>query len=96
MKESEFQRKLIKELKSTFPGIEIMKEDASYRQGMPDLICLYKDRYAMLECKQTSSAHHQPNQDYYIQKFDAWAFARFISPENKDEVIDDLKGWFKE
>ena len=38
MKEAEFQRNLIKELKDTFPGIEIMKQDASYKQGQPDLV----------------------------------------------------------
>lgn len=94
MKEAEFQRNLIKELKDTFPGIEIMKQDASYKQGQPDLVLFYKDKYAMLECKRSEYSHHQPNQDYYVSKFDDWAFARFIYPENKDKVITDLKGWF--
>lgn len=95
MKESVFQGRLIKDLKSLFPGIEIMKQDAKYHQGIPDLVLFYKDKYAMLECKNSRSAHHQPNQDYYINKFDDWAFARLVYPENKDVVVSDLTNYFQ-
>lgn len=94
VKESEFQSKLIKELKSTFPGIEIMKQDAKYRQGQPDLVLFYKNHYAMLECKNSVTASHRPNQDYYVSKFNDWSYASFAYPENKDYVIDQLKEVF--
>lgn len=90
-KESQFQSALIKELKKIFPGCMVLKNDSSYYQGIPDLLVLYKDRWAMLECKRSENSSHRPNQDYYIEKFGEMSFASFISPENKKEVLDELQ-----
>ena len=91
MKESEFQADLIKELKEEFPGGIILKNDPNYIQGIPDLLILYRDRWAALECKKKENASHQPNQDYYISKMDSMSFARFIYPENKEEILNELQ-----
>lgn len=93
-KESKFQSDLIKELKGKFPGCIVMKNDPNYIQGIPDLIILHGDRWASLECKKSSSAHHQPNQDYYVEKMNAMSFSAFIFPENKEEVLNDLERSF--
>lgn len=95
MKESKFQSDLKKELKVRFPGCIVMKNDANYIQGIPDLIVLYEDKWASLECKQSASANHQPNQDYYVKKMNEMSFSRFIFPENKEEVLNDLERSFK-
>jgi len=87
MLESNFQAKLIRELKDEFPGCMVLKNDSGYIQGIPDLLVLYKDKWASLECKQTTRAKKQPNQEYYIGLMDEMSFARFISPENKEEVL---------
>ena len=94
-KESKFQSNLIKELKKIFPGCMVLKNDASYYQGIPDLLVLYHDRWAMLECKRSLTASHRPNQDYYIEKLGNMSFASFISPENKEEVLDELQQAFQ-
>lgn len=94
-RENKFQSALIKELKVIFPGCLVLKNDSSYCQGIPDLLVLYEDRWAMLECKRSSSATHRPNQDYYIQKLDNMSYASFISPENKEEVLDELQQTFQ-
>lgn len=52
MLESQFQAKLIKELKKLFPGCIVMKSDSGYLQGIPDLLILFNDKWAALECKQ--------------------------------------------
>jgi hypothetical protein len=93
--ESKFQKELIKELEEMFPGCLIMKQDENYRQGIPDLLILYKDKWAMLECKRSAKASHRPNQDYYIDICDKMSFAKFIYPENKEEVLDGLRKNFK-
>jgi len=93
--ESAFQSKLIKELKSRFEGCIVMKNDASYIQGIPDLIVLHKDHWAALECKRSANAHKQPNQDYYVNKMNEMSFAHYISPENKKEVLDELERSFE-
>lgn len=93
--EKEFQAKLIKELKKMFNGCIVMKLDSSYIQGIPDLLVLYKDKWATLECKQFSKAKHQPNQDHYVDILNKMSFSRFISPENKEEVLNELQQAFK-
>lgn len=94
MLESKFQSNLIKELKSLFPGCVILKNDSSYLQGIPDLSIFYKDKWAMLEVKNSASAKHQPNQDYYVDKMDNMSFSKFIFPENKEEVLHELTQLF--
>ena len=94
MLERDFQAKLIKELKGQFPGCIVMKNDASYIQGIPDLLVLYKDKWAALECKKFGNASKQPNQVYYVDKMDAMSFARFVSPENMKEVLNELQQTF--
>lgn len=90
MKESKFQHDLIKEIKSKLDGCLIMKLDSGYIQGIPDLLILYKDKWAILECKRSAGAKHQPNQDFYVDKLNNMSFSRFIFPENKKEVLDEL------
>lgn len=93
--ESGFQSRLIKELKEIFKGCFITKLDAKHIQGIPDLLILYKDKWATLECKRSARAKHQPNQDYYVDMMNKMSFSRFIYPENKEEVINDLRKAFK-
>ena len=94
MLERNFQANLIQKLKQMFPGCIVMKNDASYKQGIPDLLVLYRDRWASLECKQSAGAKRQPNQEYYVGKMDEMSFSRFICPENKEEVLHDLQQSF--
>ena len=94
MLESKFQAKLIKKLKDIFPGCIVMKNDSSYIQGIPDLIILYKNKWAALEVKKSSGAKHQPNQDYYVSKMNEMSFSKFIFPENECEILNDLKNLF--
>lgn len=95
-KESEFQKNLKKELKGMFPGCIITKLDSGDIQGIPDLLILYKDKWATLENKRSGKATKRPNQDYYVDKMNEMSFSRFIYPENKDMVLDELKKKFRE
>lgn len=95
MLESQFQSKLIKELKKLLPGCIVMKSDSGYLQGIPDLLILFNDKWAALECKQHAGAKKQPNQEYYVGKMDEMSFSRFICPENKEEVLHDLQQSFQ-
>lgn len=93
--ERDFQSKLIKELKKIFVGCLVMKLDSGYIQGIPDLLILYKNKWAILECKKSANAKHQPNQDFYVDMLNKMSFSKFIYPENKEEVIDELRKAFK-
>lgn len=91
MLESKYQNQLIKKLKQMFPGCEVLKNDSSYIQGIPDLTILFNDRWAMLEVKASADANTQPNQPYYVERMGSMSFAAFIYPENEEEVLHELQ-----
>lgn len=94
-KESAFQKGLINDLKKRFPGCMVLKNDPNYIQGIPDLLVLYEGRWAALECKKAKQASHQPNQDYYVERMNKMSFSRFVYPENKENVLDELQQSFQ-
>ena len=97
MRESKFQSNLICEIRERFQGSIVIKIDASvvHYQGIPDLLILYQDKWAALECKGFEGAHHQPNQDYYVSMMNEMSFAAFIYPENKEEVLNEMEQAFR-
>lgn len=94
-KESAFQKGLINDLKKRLPGCMVLKNDPNYIQGIPDLLVLYEGRWAALECKKAKQASHQPNQDYYVERMNEMSFSRFVYPENKENVLDELQQSFQ-
>lgn len=92
--ERDFQKDLIKDLKSMFKGCIVMKNDSSYIQGIPDLMILFNDKWASLEVKKSATASKRPNQEYYVDTMNDMSFSRFIFPENKDSVLTELKEFF--
>ena len=90
--ESGFQDKLRRELKMLFPECMIFKMDQI--QGIPDLLVLYKDKWFSLECKKNANSSRRPNQEYYVDLMNKMSFSRFICPENKQEVLDELRKAF--
>lgn len=95
MLEKTYQRYLIKRLTVLFPGCIILKNDAEYMPGIPDLLILFRDRWAMLEVKTYSEARTQPNQEYYIDKVNDMSFGAFIYPENEEDVLRGLQRTFE-
>lgn len=95
MTESKFQQQLKEKLEVIFPGCIILKNDPTYLQGMPDLLILYKSKWAALECKANAKSHIQPNQKYYVDLLNRMSFARFIFPQNEEEVLYELQRAFK-
>lgn len=90
--ESGFQDKVISELKERFPGCMTFKMDQY--QGLPDLLVLYKDKWATLECKQDEKSKRRPNQEYYVDLMNDMSFSRFIHKGNKEEVLNELQSTF--
>lgn len=91
MKENEFQKNLIKKIKNMLPNAIVLKMDPTYKQGIPDLLILNNEKWAALEVKKNAKASKRPNQQYYVDKMDAMSYARFISPENEKEVLDEIQ-----
>lgn len=93
--ESKFQKDFLDEARKRYPGCIALKNDSSYIQGFPDWTLLYEDKWAVLEMKKERGARKQPNQDYYVDKLNKMSFSRFVFPENRDEVFEDLDTFFK-
>lgn len=95
MLENKFKQQLTKEIEQRFPGAIVLHMDPNEIQGIPDLLVLYEDKWAALEGKKSKSESHRPNQDYYVDLMDKMSFARFIFPENKEDVLDELQAAFR-
>ncbi len=93
-KESKFQKEVMDEIRETYPGCLILKNDSSYIQGIPDWTILYKDKWAVLETKRDKDAKSQPNQPHYVEKLNEMSYSAFIYPENKEEILHELQQAF--
>jgi len=74
-----------------FVDVLVMKLDSGYMQGIPDLLILHPNGWAVLEVKRSNNEPFQPNQEYYIDLLDQWSFAAMICPENRRDVLNDLR-----
>ena len=95
MNETQYQTKLIRKLERIFPGCLIMKNDPTYRQGIPDLLILHNDFWAMLEVKVSADAPVQPNQTYFVDYLNKLSFSAIIFPENEKEVLRGIQQAFE-
>lgn len=93
--ERNFQRDLIKEIKQRFKGSIVLKLDPQYIQGIPDLLILYGDRWATLEVKRSQHASRRPNQKFYVKLMNKMSFSKFIFPENKEKILNEMERSFK-
>lgn len=94
MLERDYQKKLVKKLKETFPGCIVLKNDAQLKQGIPDLLILFKDKWVALEVKKSETAKHRPNQDWKVEHMNEMSYASFIYPENEEQVFKEMKEVF--
>lgn len=91
-KESDYQAKLKQKILERLPGAMVLKNDPSGIRGIPDLTVLYKDRWAALETKrEEEEAGKRKNQRYYVSKMNEMSFARFIFPENEEDVLNEME-----
>ncbi len=93
--ESKFQSDLIKKLEAIFPGCLVLKNDANYIQGFPDLTILWNEYWAVLECKKSANEPFRPNQEHYIDYCDNMFFGRCIYPENMEVILYELQQAFR-
>ena len=91
MQERDFQRDTVKKIKAMFPGCIVQKTNAGQKKGIPDILILYKDKWAALEFKKSAKSRFRNNQEYNVAVMDKMSFCRVIYPENEKEVLDDLQ-----
>lgn len=92
--ERDFQAELIRELRDLLPECYIQKNNPNHQQGIPDLLVLWNDKWAIFEVKKSAHETPRPNQPYFVDQFNSMSFASFIFPENKEEVLNALAAAF--
>lgn len=93
--ESQFQLELKKTLEVMFPGCIVLKNDAQLKPGIPDLVILWRSKWALLEVKKSATAKERPNQRWYVEKANQFSYGAFIHPENTEEILNELQQAFR-
>ena len=98
--EGNFKKNLINKIKKEFPGCIVKKLEADYDNGVPDILILYKDKWATLEAKKdkgevTKERKNKLAQDYYVAKMNEMSYSSYVYPENQKEVLNALKVHFQ-
>ena len=91
MRENSYQAGLIKRIEVRFEGSVCIKNDANLRQGIPDLTVLWGRTWFVLESKAYKGAPSQPNQAWYIDRFNEMCFAAVICPENEEDIFREIE-----
>lgn len=89
-----FQSQLIRRLESEFQGCVVLRNDPQWIQGIPDILLLWGSYWAALETKASSRSARRPNQGYYVDLMDQMSYANFVSPDNVEEVLDEIRRSF--
>ena len=95
VRENKYQQGLIKRIGQCLPGCLILKNDPNYLQGVPDLLVLYGDLWAMLEVKASKSAPVRPNQKFYVERLNNMGFARFVYPEDDEYILKEMVSYLR-
>jgi hypothetical protein len=94
MLERDYQAELKSKLRDLFPGCYILKNDPEYFHGIPDLLVLYRDRWAMLEVKRSATSRRRPNQQLHVDVLNEMSYAAVIYPENEEDILRELQETF--
>lgn len=95
MREIPFRESFLKRLEDRLGYLDLdIITPSSNTRSLPDRFVIGPKYWAALEFKRSHDANHQPNQDWYIQRFDEKGFAVFVKPENAEEVLNDLERLF--
>ena len=96
MLESEFRVRVKNRIQGRFPNLDLdfIDTNAYNFRSMTDLVILGPFVWAALEFKRSENASRQPNQEYHVERLNRKGYASFVSPENLEEVLDDLEELF--
>lgn len=89
-KESDFQAKVIKYLRSKGCIAYKMQQNATTRIATPDVLFLKEGFWGCIECKASKNAKFQPGQKEMVKRLDEWSWAKVAYPENWAEIKAEL------
>jgi hypothetical protein len=89
--EALFKTRFLLQIQKDFPDISIVTNTSNGIQGFPDATLFYaNNRTAHLEFKKSQNAALQPNQSEWVANLNEKSFARFVYPENADQILEEL------
>lgn len=94
MNECQYQRRIIRRIYREYPEVVVVRTNPQLQQGIPDLIVLSRRNWVALELKRSRTARHRPNQSYWLDRLGLIGFARFLYPENEQEVFNEIQTLF--
>jgi hypothetical protein len=94
MLENSYKTNLCRRIREILPDCQILHLDPNEVQGIPDILILQDEHWAMLEVKKNEEASRRPNQVFYVNKFNHIGFASFIYPENEFDVLNKMHLYF--
>lgn len=95
MLESKFKEKFFEEFKAKVPQTGILYKASFSKRSYPDVVLLGPNgRWAVLEFKRAEKAARRIHQALHIEILSEMGYARFVSPENSEEVIRELEAYF--
>lgn len=89
-RESAYRLDLCNRISTILPDCIIIKLPADQYQGIPDLLILFENKWAMLEVKMSENSVHEPNQDWYVEHCNEMSYASFIWPDIEDAILAEL------
>lgn len=92
--EREIEKEFVRDLNERLPGGRWIKGNSQMQQGIPDRMFLHGPHWAMIEFKREEDSDRQENQAWFIEKFNGMSYAAIVSPENRDEVLDEIQRHF--
>ena len=89
-KESDFQAKVLKWLRSKGCIAYKMQQNATTRIATPDVFFVKEGFWGAIECKASAKAKFQPGQKEMVAKLDDWSYAKVAYPGNWKEIQEEL------
>ena len=84
-READFQKIVIKWLRSKGCLVLKYEQNATTRAGVADVFFCKEGFYGFIECKKSKSAPLRPGQQEFINKVDTWSYGKIVWPGDRWE-----------
>lgn len=91
MRESDFQKTVIKWLRSKGCVVLKYEQNATTRAGVADVFFCKEGFYGFIECKKAKNSSLRPGQKQFIEKMNDWSYGSIAYPENWEGIKDELR-----
>ena len=91
MKEADFQKTIVRWLRSKGCLVLKYQQNATTRAGIPDIIFLKEGFWGAIEVKKSKTAKYRPGQKEMVAKMNEMSWAKVVFPENWADTRKELE-----